>query len=146
MKMDQQKKKKILRIIVGLIGFILAFSITFVIIKNMNKEEKVEEQAEANTNENVVKEQEVDGLTFSNTALITENGESKLTTEVRNTTDNDIELKSFDIIVKGEDGKEIVTLLGYVGETIKAGETKSMISSTNHDLTSATEIEYKINY
>lgn len=144
---SQEQKKKLAIIGVGILGFALVFLVSFILFKNVeHKSETPKDKIEANTNENIIKDQEVDGFKFSNTALVIENGESTLTTEVKNTTGKDIELKSFDIVVTGKDGETIVTLLGYVGEIIKAGETKSIISSTDHNLKSAVSIEYKINY
>lgn len=144
---SQEQKKKLAIIGVGILGFALVFLVSFILFKNVeHKKETPKDKIEANTNENIIKDQEVDGFKFSNTALVIENGESTLTTEVKNTTGEDIELKSFDIVVTGKDGEAIVTLLGYVGEIIKAGETKSIISSTDHNLKSAVSIEYKINY
>lgn len=148
MKISVEQREKILKILVGILGLSLVFLISFILIKNKDKKDdkKVPSAVEANTNKNVVKEQEVDGLRFSNTALVIENGESKLTTEVKNTTKQDIELKSFNIIAKDKNGKEIVTLLGYVGEVIKKGETKNIISSTDRNLSKASSLEYNINY
>lgn len=144
---SQEQKKKVAMIGAGILGLVLVFLVSFIFFKNVDKKKETpKDKIEANTNKNIIKDQEVDGLRFSNTALVIENGESTLTTEVKNATEKDIELKSFDIVVTGKDGKEIVTLLGYVGETIKTGETKSIISNTDHDLKNAFAIEYKINY
>ena len=48
------------------------------------------------------------------------------------------------IIVKDEEGKEIVRIPGYVGDTIKAGETRTISSSVDIDLSKAASIEYEV--
>ena len=146
-KLTNKQKKKIMMVLGGILVFILVFLLAFALFsKDKNKKEDSTPDIQANTNEDIIKDYEVDGFRFSRTALVIEYGQSKLTTEVKNLTDEDIELKSFNIILKDKNGNEMVTLLGYVGEVIKAGETKSIISQTDVDLTNATGIEYSINY
>ena len=146
-KLTDKQKKKIIIILSGILVFILVFLLAFILFsKDKNKKEDNTPDITANTTEDIVKDYEVDGFRFSRTALVIEYGQSKLTTEVKNLTDKDIELKSFNIVLKDKNGNEMVTLLGYVGEVIKAGETKSIISQTDVDLTKAKGIEYSINY
>ena len=146
-RLTNRQKKNLLMVLVGILVFILVFLISYILFSNNdNKKENNTPDIQANTNEEIVKDYEVDGFRFSRTALVIEYGQSKLTTEVKNLTDKDIELKSFNIVLKDPDGNKMVTLLGYVGEVIKAGETKSIISQTDVDLTNATGIEYSINY
>ena len=143
---SEEKKKKIIMILIGILLFVVVFLLAFAWFhKDENKKEDKEPEIQANTNKNVIKDQEVGGFRFSNTSLIIENGESKLTTEVKNITDQDLSLQSFDIIVKDKNGKEMTTLLGYVGESIKVGEVKTLTSETDVDLTNASSIEYVLN-
>lgn len=107
---------------------------------------KKEAKPVANTHKDVIKDQEVEGLKLTNTALVTEPGNSTLTTEVSNPTGQDIQLLSFDIYVKDKNGNLIITLIGYVGESIPAGQTRTIVSSTDMNLKDATSVEYKINH
>lgn len=143
----EEKKKRLIVVLSGILVFALVFFLAFGLFSgNDSKDKTTENGTYANTSEDVIKDQEVEGLRFSNTSLIMENGRSKLTTEVKNLTGEDIDLQSFDILVKDKDGKEMVTLLGYVGEVIKADETRIITSETDVDLTKAAAIEYVIKY
>ncbi len=146
-KITEEKKKRLIMVLCGILVFVLVFLLAFGLFRGKDSKDKTtENDTHANTSEDVIKDQEVEGLRFSNTSLIMENGGSKLTTEVKNLTGEDIDLQSFDILVKDKDGKEMVTLLGYVGEVIKADETRIITSETDVDLTKAAAIEYVINY
>lgn len=109
-----------------------------------DKKEKTKEENQpiVNTNENVVKDQEVNGLSFVNTSLVYENGSSTLITEVTNNTGADYNLGDFYIIVKDENGSEMIRLLAYVGDVIPAGETRTVSAGTDMDLSKAASIEY----
>ena len=142
---SEEQKKKIIMILIGILLFVVVFLLAFAWFhKDENKKENKEPETQANTNKDVIKDQEVGGFRFSNTSLIIENGESKLTTEVKNITDQDLSLQSFDIIVKDKNGKEMTTLLGYIGDTIKAGETRVITSEENMNLMEAESINYVI--
>lgn len=116
--------------------------------KETKKEEpKKEEQTEIKVNENegVVEDKEVEGLKLTNTSLTWNGEQSELVTEVSNNTGADKELKSFNIKVTDKDGKEMVTLLGYVGEVIPNGEVRTITSYATMNLSDAVNIEYTIN-
>ncbi len=98
-----------------------------------------------NTNEGVIRDQEVEGLKLTNTALVMTDGVSQLTTLVTNDTDTDIPVEMFDIIAKDAAGNVMVTMQGYVGGLMPAHTSREIVSSCSIDLTNATEIEYKIN-
>ena len=108
------------------------------------KEEKPQDDVKTNTNEDVIKDQLIDGITMTNTSMVTTNKTTKLTTSVTNNTDKDYRLDEYMIIVKDEEGKEIVRIPGYVGDTIKAGETRTISSSVDIDLSKAASIEYEV--
>lgn len=106
------------------------------------KEEKKEEKY--NTNEDVIKDQEVEDLKLTNTSLKVDDNYSTLVTLVSNPTSEDKEVKRFNIYVKDKDGKEIITLQGYVGDVVPAGESREITSNVNMDLSNAASIEYEI--
>ena len=109
------------------------------------KEKEVKEpEVTVNTEKDVIKDQEVDGIKMTNTSLTTVDGISTLITTVTNNTKADYMLKEYTIIIKDAKGSVIATIPGYVGSTIKAGETKTIDSSTNADLTGAKSIEYEV--
>lgn len=133
--------KKILNLMV-----IFVFTITVATgcgCENKDKEEKKEE-TKVNTNEEVIKDQTVDVLTFTNTSLVYEDNNSKLQTTVTNTSDEDVYLAEFLIHVKDENGAEIVTMRGFVGGVVEAKSSKVINSVYGDDLTTAASIEYEI--
>lgn len=97
-----------------------------------------------NTNEGVVGDKIIEGLKFTNSSLVTSEAGSNLITLVTNTTDTNIEVRIIDIIVKDKDGKVLVNMQGYVGGSIPAHDSREVYSSVDMDLSSATDIEYKI--
>ena len=66
---------------------------------------KVKEEIKVNTNKDVIKNQEVDGIKMTNTSMVTTNGLTKLVTSVTNDTDKDYKLDEYMIIIKDKDGK-----------------------------------------
>lgn len=106
------------------------------------KEEK--KQDKFNTNEKVVEDKKVEDLTLTNTSLKVDKNYSTLVTLVSNPTSEDKEIRIFNIHVKDKSGNEIVTLQGYVGDIIPAGESREITSNVDMDLSKATDIEYEI--
>ena len=94
--------------------------------------------------DDVVKKQEVVDLKFTNTSLKVDKGSSTLITSITNQTNNDIEVKKFNIYVKDKNGNEIVKLEGYIGGIIAAGESRETTSIVDMDLSNAANIEYEI--
>ena len=112
--------------------------------KKDNKKGNTKDDVKVNTEENVIKDQTFEGLTFTNTSLTTTNGVSTLITEVSNSTGSDYTLEEFTITIKNKDGEVITTIPGYVGDVIKNGETRTINSSIDIDLSSASSIEYSV--
>ena len=114
------------------------------LLTGCGKKEEIEPPIKVNTNENVIKDQEVEGLTMTNTSLVYENGTTTLVTEVINNTKEDYTLKRIKIIVKDKEGNIITTLIGTIADTIKPGESRIIDSDTPIDLSEAESIEYSV--
>jgi len=133
-----------------LVVCLLAVCLLLIWYKNNDKKEdndlsnNIVDNIYANVNPGVIEDKEVNGLKFTNTSLVYSNYYSKFATVVSNPTEQDIEVKIFDIYVKDKDGNEIVKLIGYVGEVIPAGETREIESNVDMNLKDAVSIEYKI--
>ena len=97
-----------------------------------------------NTNEKVIENKKVEDLTLTNTSLKVDKNYSTLVTLVSNPTGEDKEVRIFNIHVKDKKGNEIVTLQGYVGDVIPAGESREITSNVDMDLSNAADIEYEI--
>ena len=134
--------KKTIRIIVIIITIIVIIGIN--IISKQGKKEKEEPLIKVNTNENVVKDQEVEGLKMTNTSLVYENGTTVLVTEVINKTEEDITVKRIRIKVKDKEGNILTTLIGTIADTIKPGESRTIETETPLDLSKAESVEYSV--
>ncbi len=112
--------------------------------KNKKDEKKEKDDVQVNTNPDVIKDQKVGVFSFANTSLSYQDGNSILVTSVTNTSDKTEKVPEFIIHVKNADGTERVTMKGFFGGELKAGETKTITSSYGGDLTKAAKIEYEI--
>lgn len=108
------------------------------------KEETVKNDATSNTNEGVIKDQTVEGLKFTKTSLVTENGMSTLVTLVSNEGTTTKTVKTFNIIIKDAKGNVLITMEGYVGGEVPANSSRTITSTTETDLSKATTVEYTV--
>lgn len=144
------KKKNIIKILILIVSLITIIGITFLLLNIFNndkkekKEKKPETNIKINTNEDVVKDQIVDGNIMRNTSLIVEDGITYLVVDVTNNTDEDYTLNEYMINVKDAGGNVIVRIPGYVGEVIHVGDTKTIKSMVNMDLSEAASIDYEV--
>ena len=135
-----------------IISFIFVCSLLFVTgcgkknntNSNVNNEKTTTQEVKVNTNENVIKNQVVDGIEMKDTSMITENGVTTFQTTVVNNTGSDYRLNEYSIIVKDQEGNIIKTIPGYIGSTIKNGESKKLKSTTNADMVNAYSVEYQV--
>lgn len=100
----------------------------------------------ANTNTNVIAEQNFDGLKINNVSLITTGERSEFNADVVNTTSETIDVKSFSIIMKDKEGNEVITLTGYIGNKIAPNNSSTMTAFVDMDLSTVDSIEYVRNY
>ena len=114
--------------------------------KDENKENTTVTEPSANTDAAVVGEQTIVGLKFTNITLISEGESTVYTADVVNTTDAAIDVKSFNVTFKDKDGKEIVTILVFVGSNIAPNESVTVSSSVDMSLLNAKSVEYVRNY
>lgn len=161
----QTKKNtnKNLFIILGAIVILLVIIILVVYFINNSKDKEEtttpteeQEQAITNTNEGVIGDQEVEGLTLTKTSLVYKDGISTLETTVTNSTDEPYYLEEFHIIVKDEEGNDIINytdeegntinyLIGYAGVEIPSQGSTKIETSIDFDISSsAYEISYEI--
>ena len=112
--------------------------------KNEDKKDDNKTTVEVNNNEEVTKDQNIEGITITNTSLVYEDGISYLKATVTNNTGSDYELNEYRINVKDNDGNIIVTMPGYVGSVLKNGESKTINTMISEDLSKAYSIEYEV--
>ena len=100
-------------------------------------------ETKANTNTEVVKDQQLENFTFKSTSLVYEEQTSTLQTVVTNTGSKVEMLSEFLIHVKDAEGNEIVTLTGFIGDSLKPGESRTITSSYGDDLTTPASNSYE---
>lgn len=139
--------KKLIAIVLGIVIAILIF----IIFINFTKNDEGKSMANgknsgpvANTNAEITKEFELNGLRFSNIVLITDGSTSYLTIDVTNPTDEIIKMKSVDIDLKDKSGNILSTALGYFGEEVPAGQTRTINWQTEMDLTKAVSKDVRV--
>ncbi len=74
-----------------------------------------------------------------------ENEISTLTTSINNNGDNPILVNTINMTFWDNEGKEIISILGYLGNLIEPGEYKILKSSVDMGLSNAADVEYKLN-
>ena len=112
--------------------------------KDNETETTKEPETVVNTAEDIIKNQEFEGLKMTNTSLVIENGISTFVTEVSNETGSDYYVDKFIVTVKDKDGNVLTMLSGYVGNFISDGETKVINIRSDIDLSNADSIEYSV--
>ena len=126
-------KNQKIGILVGIVG-ILLIGLTVTLMPSLSS-----------TETGYLSDQTIDGLSFEKASLEVINGVSTYTVEVTNDLDKDYSLKNINIIFKDTSGNEIETLLGYIGDKLKVGETKLIDASIDKELTDIGSIKYVIN-
>ena len=127
-KNDKVTKAVLIGLIALIAGLIIRFTISL-----------------ATTGPEYLKDQVVDGISFEDATLNIDNGVSTYSVMLVNDLKSDYALKNVSITFKDTSGKEIITLLGYVGETIKSEEIKYLDTSVDMELTNIGSITYTIN-
>ena len=92
----------------------------------------------------ITEEQVVEGLKFSNFALIYENDKSFIMLDVTNTTENAISLNLVNIKLFDKDNNVMDEIKGYAGEKIEPNQTNKVSINSNKDLRGTKRIECSI--
>ena len=98
----------------------------------------------ATVDSTILKDQVVDGLSFTNADLKVEDGVSTLTVNVTNENKEAYSLKYVEIKLT-DSSDNIISLIGYIGETLSSDETRIINASIDKDVSTATKLEYIIN-
>lgn len=133
------------KILIASLVLLLSLSLVTGCGKKKTLEEQPDNDNKIEINEGITKDQQLGTLTFTNTSLVRENGQTTLITKVTNTGIENITVTTFNMAFKNKAGKIIATLVGYVGGEVPAGEYRIIQSGTEYDLSSATTVEYSIN-
>ena len=111
---------------------------------NTEKSNNNENIISQNTNPNVVKKQEIEGLLFDNIILKTNNNMSYFTANVTNTTDEKINVKYIKITVYDNENKELFSFNNYIGDYIESKSTLKLSFNIEGDLTTIYSVKYEV--
>ena len=98
----------------------------------------------ASNDTSLLRTQVVDGLSFENAAISCESGVCTFTVDVYNENKSTYNLKYIDIEFKQPDNS-VITLVGYIGESLDSEEGRKITASIDKNLEDSTGLEYKIN-
>lgn len=110
--------------------------------KKTTKKEEIKESV--NTNKEVIEDKVVEDLKLTNTSLVSKGESDVLVTKVTNDTNEDKEVRIFNIYVKDKDDNIITTLQGYVGGVVPKGESREITSNVDRNLDNAYKVEYEL--
>ena len=91
----------------------------------------------------ILKNQTVDGLSFEEANMTFNDGITTFTVNVSNDNKETYSLKYVEIKFT-DPSDDVVTLIGYVGESLLSDETRAITASIDKDITSAKKLEYSI--
>ena len=111
--------------------------------KEPDKKPETEEKEENISEAGVLPEKEVNGMKFSNASISYVDDMSTFVGEVKNTTNQDIAMDIFEIVLKDKDGNVITSIPAYVTDKLEAGKTMPVVATINMDLTNVYDVEYK---
>mgnify|MGYP003255370113 CR=1 FL=1 len=141
----QDKKRVIVLIVLIVVALIAAIALIFSHNDQKGSKKNKEDQLIANTSEKIIADAEFQGLTFSNTVLLIQNGYSTITMDVTNNSDKAIDLEQVGIKFLDKNNQEIVSLMGYIGDQMEVGEVRNVTASAKVNLKDAKEkqiVEY----
>lgn len=98
----------------------------------------------ANIESGVLIKQEKDGLVFDKANIEINSNMTRYTVQVKNTNKEDYSLNTISVEFINKLG-ETEELIGYIGNTIKEGETKLLDVSVDKELKNLVSISYNIN-
>lgn len=97
-----------------------------------------------NSNDNVIKRQEVNGIIFDNVVLKTNNNMSFFNVNVTNNNSVSIDIKYIKVTAYDNSSKQLFEFNNYIGDSINPNQTLKLSSNIEGDLTNIYSIKYEI--
>lgn len=154
MKKDQKKEIKkssnTLLIIIVCIVMIIISIVIGVVSYNLGKKSipKVKKEEEPtikyNTNEEIVKDKEINGILFTNIECAYDGNISLITYTIKNNTGETINLKEYDINIKDKEGNLLAIMSPNLDKEIAPGESFDTGNSIDIDLSNAYSMELNL--
>lgn len=135
-------EKRYRKIIAKIMLFVMIAVLTSITGKSAYAEE--ESQTEYNTSPDIIKDHYFGDIKFENIILYWENGLSTLICDVTNS-GSELFQGMFRLIFFDQNDYKMVEILGYVGDELLPGETRTMTSNTDMNLMAASRLEFSMN-
>lgn len=113
-------------------------------LKNNVKDDTTDDNIIKITNDEVVGEQNIEGIVLKNEIFQVQDGITTIVTKVTNTTDSDFMLKNYQMLIADENG-QFTILDSEVNENISPNEEKYYTTTMEIDLSSSSKVNYSIN-
>lgn len=97
-----------------------------------------------NSNEGVIKRQEIEGIIFDNVILKMNNNMSHFNVDVTNNNSTDVEIKYIKVTAYDNEDKELFTFNSYIGDVIVSNQSLTLSSSIEGDLANVYSVKYEI--
>ena len=130
--------------IITLMFSILFFSGCSCSLKNNVKDDTTDDNIIKITNDEVVGEQNIEGIVLKNEIFQVQDGITTIVTKVTNTTDSDFMLKNYQMLIADENG-QFTILDSEVNENISPKDEKYYTTTMEIDLSSSSKVNYSIN-
>lgn len=130
--------------IITLMFSILFFSGCSCSLKNNVKDDATDDNIIKITDDEVVGEQNIEGIVLKNETFQVQNGVTTIVTKVTNTTDVDFFLENYQMLIT-DDGGDFTILDSEVNENILPNDEKYYTTTLELDLSLSSKVEYSIN-
>lgn len=130
-------KRKKLVILIGIILVLFIFLLLTIpkVKKGISKDQ--ENNIYAHTEEGIIKEEEYEGVKFSNISMLTKDGYTTFTADITNIADSNIEKERLHVQLRDKEGKDVIKYLAYFPGGLKKGETKTIEAVAHGNFTDA---------
>ena len=125
--MNRNKKM----IILGL--SIVVISLIYFCFSNKGDKVVLKEKKRNYVDEEVLKEEMISGIKFSNMSFNTKDGFTTLLADVTNTTGSDINKEELYMILKNNEDEEVDRLYIFIPNGLKVGETKTISATMQNE-------------
>ena len=142
------KQKKILIISGTMLIILVAFFIIYTPNSKTPKKEQLANDRDPNLkynlNEEFIKEQNIDGITFTKIQCTYDGTQSQLSYIITNNTSEPIQLNEYDIIVKDKKKNTLTIMQPNIEEILAPGDELPIINQVNIDITDAYYLELEL--
>ena len=145
-KIKNFENKKVLLLISLLLVVVIIGIILIVFVFSSDKNASIDKNTATyeNEKEEVIKEQEVEGLLMEEVKVTYSEQTSSFNVQVTNTTESEYYLSKVNVNCLDKDGNVLITLVGNFNQELAVDETVSLEVGTTFNLGDVEKLEYEI--